>query len=250
VRRGLQQEVDAFLAAHHAHVADQVLAAPLEPLVGRHDLHALEARAAAHHEHALGGHPAALDGDAAVGLVGRDRHVGAAERQPLEPHHQLPQGAAAPELGFVELRARVVVVEDELLAEELVERPDEEEQIRRIAGMHYVEAPFPQHFQAEEEAEEHRRRVLDEVAQGSRALGRQRIAPDVDAVDDLVPGFVAAAGGADDRHLVAGGAKRERFLPHAPVKRAGQVLYEDQYAALRAQWDCLRSASSWSRRTR
>jgi L-fucose isomerase-like protein len=50
----------------------------------------------------------------------------------LQGHHQLPEGIAAAELRLVELGIDVVVVEDELLAEQLEEAADEEEQVRRL----------------------------------------------------------------------------------------------------------------------
>src|SRR5207247_7256796 len=109
------------------------------------DAQTLEARTAAHHEHLVGIHAAALDGDAAVRLVGRDGHVRGVECEPLERHHELPEEAATAELRLIELRVDVVVVEDEFLPEELEEAADEEEEVRRIARVDRVEAAREEH---------------------------------------------------------------------------------------------------------
>src|SRR5436309_1188843 len=90
----------------------------LQALLRRDDLHALEAGAASHHEHALGRHATALDGDAAVRVVRGDGDVGSAEGELLHPQHHAPEEAAAPELRLVELRVRVVMVEEELFSQE------------------------------------------------------------------------------------------------------------------------------------
>ena len=64
---------------------------------------------------------------------------------------QLAAEAALAELRLVELGVDVVVVEHELLAEQLVEAADEEDRVRRIAGMDDVEAATEQHLQRQPE---------------------------------------------------------------------------------------------------
>ena len=89
---------------------------------------------------------AAFDGDALVGLVGRDGHVSRLERPAFEQHHQFVEQVAPAEFGFVQLGVDIVVVEQELLAkEQLEESPDQEDEIRRIARMDRVEAALAQH---------------------------------------------------------------------------------------------------------
>ena len=84
-RTALQQVVDAFLSPHHADVADQVAAAALErcgcggTIFMRSRLGPLRTT-----NTRSGVHAAALDGDAPVGLVGGDRHVGGAEGPALQ----------------------------------------------------------------------------------------------------------------------------------------------------------------------
>ena len=78
-------------------------------------------------------------GDAPVGLVGGERNVRAAESHALEPAQRVPRKAAPAEFRLVQLRVGVVVVEDELLAEQAIEAADEKEQIRRIACVDHIE---------------------------------------------------------------------------------------------------------------
>src|SRR5204863_1634242 len=100
----------------------------------------------------------------------------------------------------VELGAGVMMVEEELLAEELVEAADEEEQIRRVAAVNDVKAARGKHAQRQHKRPQERRAVFDEVAERAGAFGRELVAPDMDAVDRLDARLAAAAGGADDRH--------------------------------------------------
>src|SRR5690606_2271820 len=86
-------------------------------------------------------HTAALDRDAAVGLVRRDRDVGEAERQPLKEHDEAVEQSAAAKLRFEKLRIQVVMIEDEARAEqELEDSGDQENGVRRIACVNDVEA--------------------------------------------------------------------------------------------------------------
>src|SRR3546814_17727036 len=64
---------------------------------------------------------APLDRDPAIALVGGDRDVGHSEGPAFQPADQPVEDVAAAELGLVELRVQVVMVEDELLAAEQLE---------------------------------------------------------------------------------------------------------------------------------
>src|SRR6185436_5122120 len=105
---------------------------------------------------------------------------------------------------------------------------DEEEKIRRIAGVDDVE-PDPERKQ---ERPEQRGRVLDQIAKRALGLVGEVVAMDVDAVDRLELLLVTLAGGADDRDAVPCGAQGRRLLPHATVKRAGEILDEDENPSL------------------
>ena len=55
-------------------------------------------------------------------------------------------------------------------------------------------------------------------------------------IDGLEALLAALARRADDRHGVAGIAQGGRLLPHAAVKRAGEILDEKEYAPWRAHF--------------
>ena len=67
---------------------------------------------------------AALDGDLAIRLVGRDANVRGPKSPTLQRQHQAIEKIPALKLGFVQLGIDVVMIEQELLAEQLVERAD------------------------------------------------------------------------------------------------------------------------------
>ena len=190
---GLQQQVDAFLLAHDADIADQVLAAVFQRRIRRHLLHAREIRAGTHHEHIVRVHAAARQRDVAIRLVGGDHHVGGPESHALQRQQQFLAEAAPAELGFVELGIDVVVIEHELLAEQLVETADEENRVRRIAGVDDVEAAAEQDLQRQPELHDQRHAVLERITQRAVGLARQRMPVNVDAVDALEALLVARA---------------------------------------------------------
>ncbi len=228
----LQQVVDTLLRPHDTDIADQVFAATLERFIGRQDAQAIEFRAAADHVDLVRGHAAAFDGDALVRLVGGDRDVGSLERPAFEQQHQVVKEVAPPELGFVQFRIDVMMVEQEFLAHEQLEKSgDQEEQVGRIAGMDNIEAVRELHLPGQARGVEQGEPVLQQVADGPLCLDRQVVAVDVDAVERLIGFFISLAGRADDRHLVAVGVQRRRFLPYAPVERRRQILYQDQDTA-------------------
>ena len=138
--------------------------------------------------------------------------------------------AALAELGFVEFGIDVVVIEHELLAEQLVEAADEENRVRRIAGVDDVEAAPEQHLQRQPELHDQRHAVFERVAQRAVGLARQRMPMDVDAVDRLETLLVPGRLGADDGHRVTRRGERARLLPDTPVERAWQVLHDDEHA--------------------
>ena len=191
---------------------------------------AIEARSAAHHENPVGRHAAAIDGDTPVGFVGGDRHVSRSECPVLERQHQAIEEIAPAELRLIELRIEIVMIEHELLAEQLEEAADQEKQVRRIAGMDDVESTGEEHPPGEQEGRDERNRVLHCIPGCARSLDRQVVAVDVDAVDRLELALVTAPRRADDRNDIARVAKGASLLPDTAIERAGQVLYQNQYA--------------------
>ena len=228
-----EQEIEAFRPADHADIADEELAALAPFGIRREALDAGEIRTGTHHENALGRHPAALDGNAAVGFVGGDGDVGSLEGELLGEPQQMPKDPAPAELRLVEFRVGVVMVEHEALSREnLEEKPDQEDEVGRIAGMDHVEAVAPPHLEREHELPEQRDRVFDEIGRCAPRLDRQGMAIDPDAVDHLVRALIAGALGADHRHLVTRIAERGRLRPGTAVERNREVLHHDQHSEL------------------
>ena len=75
--------------------------------------------------------------------------------------------------------------------------------------------------------------ILAQVAERAVAVGRHRVAVDVDAVEDLVVGVEALALRRDHRDGVAGGGERRRLEPDPAVEGHRQVLDDDQHPAPR-----------------
>src|SRR5205807_6273733 len=73
---------------------------------------------------------------------------------------------APAEFRLVELGREVVVIEEEFLAQQLEESPDQHEQVRRVAGVHDVEAAREEHAPRQDEGRSEERRVGKEC--GSR----------------------------------------------------------------------------------
>ena len=234
VPRSLQQNVDSFLRAHHADVADQIVPAALELRLWRHDAHALQLRAAAHHEYLAGIHAATFDRDPPIRFVGGDRHIRGLESPAFEPHHQAIEKIAPAELCLVQLGVDVVMVKDEFLAEEeLEEAADQKQQIGRIAGLDDIEAARQQHAPGQDKSRCQCDAVFQQVAGRPLRLDWQVVAVDVDAIQALVPLLATLAGRADDRHPVAIRRERGGLLPHAPVEWRGQVFDQNQYPLFR-----------------
>jgi hypothetical protein len=157
-------------------IADKVFAPLLQGFHRRDDLEPTQVRAAAHHEHPLGIHAAALDGDAPVRFVGGNRDIGRLECPALEPAQEPVEEIPAAEFRLVELGVDVVVIENELLAEQLEEPTDQKNRIRGIAGVDDVESACQQHSPGQHELPEQRHGVLQRVAQRTLSLRGQRVA--------------------------------------------------------------------------
>src|SRR4029079_12882235 len=90
---------------------------------------------------ALGISPAPRDRDITIGVIGRDHAVGDLEGAFLREQQKFVEEVVAFVLRSIELGAEIVMVEDELLAKELVRGGDQEDEVRRIAALHHIEAP-------------------------------------------------------------------------------------------------------------
>src|SRR5207248_9032340 len=96
---------------------------------------------------------------------------------------QAVEEVAPAEFRLVELGREVVVIEEEFLAQQLEESPDQHEQVRRVAGVHDVEAAREEAAPRQDEGRWDRARILQAVPKGTRGLPRQPIWIDVDGVD-------------------------------------------------------------------
>src|SRR6267154_6788796 len=122
-----------------------------------------------------------------------------------------------------------MMVEDKLRAEAQLEQPaDQEKEVRRITGVHDVEAARAVHLPRDPRRAEKSGGIFDRVTPGACPLYGQVIPVDVNAVDDLVPFLAALAGRADDGNPVTTFMQRGGFLPDASIKGAGQILHEDE----------------------
>ncbi|WP_348240022.1 hypothetical protein, partial [Salmonella enterica] len=91
--------------------------------------------------------------DALVRLVRRDTNVGSLEGQTLEHQQCFVEKVAPIEFREIQLGIDVVMIENEPLTEQFVERADQKDRIRRISRLDHVEAPT-------EERDAHRKNEL------------------------------------------------------------------------------------------
>src|SRR6185295_6609776 len=97
----------------------QIAPALLEALLRRTHPQALQAWTAPDDEHPVRGHAPALYRNAPVAFVGRDRNVSGPECPAFQPQQQSIEEIPTPEFCFIQFRIDVVMIEDELLAEQL-----------------------------------------------------------------------------------------------------------------------------------
>jgi hypothetical protein len=228
--RGPQQVVHAVLRRHDPQVRDQEPPPALELRRDRaHGREALATRTAAHHDHARGVHAAAADRDLAVGFVGRDHQVRAAELRPFERPQQAMRKRSrlrVAEARDVQLGAQVVVIEHVALAEQPEWKRDRPEGVGRIGGVNDVEPAPAQHHQREPRRLEPAVEKFPDIGEESAGGGRRGIAPDRDAVDLFVAGVVRISHRADRGHLEAAPLQGGELHPHATIEGQRQILRE------------------------
>ena len=130
---------------------------------------------------------------------------------------------------LVHLRAEVVLVEDEPLAEGLERQSECPEGVRRVACLDDVEALGAVRAQHERSGSQPAVRELVQVRRDAPRVGRGRVAPDQDSVEDLLR-LVARRHRAHDRDLEPRIAERARLQPDPPVEWDRQVLHDDEDA--------------------
>ena len=109
------------------------------------------------------------------------------------------QEALRSELHGEQFGADIVMVEDEFLAHELEGQDRKKQQVRRIAGLHHVEAPLARDLQQKPELVEQRGCVFQHEARFAARLERQRMTVDGDVVEHLERGRIFVGTRADDR---------------------------------------------------
>ena len=126
--------------------------------------------------------------DLSVGLVRGDDAVRQAARDPFHQDEELEDDSpgTGPEARGVHLRGDVVVIEDESLSEqELVDRADEDERVRRVVCMDDVEPMATENSDRGLQRHERRVNVLEDVSERSFRPDAPFVAIDVDPADGL-----------------------------------------------------------------
>ena len=229
VRGRPDRQIDTVLGAHHPDVGDEVLPAPPQGGNGLLALQALVVGTGPHHRHVGAGLAPSTHRDLGVGLVGRHDVVGRPKRRSLQAQQpSVRQRAAVGEAGLVQLRAKIVVVEDEPRPVEAAEQPgDRPEDVGRVARLQHGEragAAGPKHLRGRGQEGV---RVLQDEADGPAPGCVRAVLQHRDALEDLVA-RVALPLRADDGDVVTRCGQRPALQPDPTVERDRQVLDDDQ----------------------
>ena len=109
---------------------------------------------------------AALHSDFLVGFIGGDAGVRAAKAELLEMHQAVVNDAAGflAVAGEIQFGRNIVVVENEFFAQQAIECADEKQRVRRVVGMHHIEALPVQNIQAHGKAYNGKVKIFAQVA--------------------------------------------------------------------------------------
>ena len=162
------------------------------------------------------------------GLVGGYDQIRAAIAQPFAGPGDRMADPAPVELGDVQLRANVVLVEDEFGAEQLVGQRDEKNQIGRVAGMNDVDAVPPPDSECQASLMVERAGVFEKEAKDAARLQGNGMPIDGDAVYCFLGLRMQRRLGANDADLPARAGQCLRFLPDASIEGDGEVFDNDQ----------------------
>ena len=102
--------------------------------------------------------------------------------------------------------------------------------------MNHVKAACKQNTNRQCEFPEQRGTVFHQIAQRTFGFHGQGMAIDMHAFDHFIALLVALACGANDGDCIAGCLERGGFLPHAAIEWRGQILDNDEDAALCGLW--------------
>ena len=186
--KGIQEVLDAVLIPHDSEVSDDRRGPRPQALVAAYGLEIFEIGAIPNDRDPSRRDASAPRLDLSVGLVRGDDAVRQAARDPFQDDQELEDDPprARPEARDVHLRGDVVVIEDESFSEqELVDRADQDERVRRVVRMDDVESMATEN--PDRELQRHKRRVnvLEDVSERSLRPDAPVVAIDVHPADGL-----------------------------------------------------------------
>ena len=141
------------------------------------------------------------------------------------------------ELGDVQLRANVVLIENEFGAEKLIRQRDEKDQIGRIAGMDDVDAVPPPDPECQASLVVKRAGVFENETQDAARLQGDGMPIDGNAVYRFFGLRMQRRLGANDADLPARSRQCLGFLPDASIEGDGEVLDNDEAGGLPLRLD-------------
>ena len=118
------------------------------------------------------------------------------------------------------------MVEDESHAQELEKSTDEENRIRRVAGLENAKAGARINLEGQKQLDSQCPGVFDKIAKGSGPLP-DFMPVDIDPFQRLAGAHESRSFGADDGNAVSRFGEGTRLLPHAPVLGNRQILDDD-----------------------
>jgi len=132
--------IDSVLGRHLAEVDEQVLLSTAQRVIWLYGHETVEVWAVAYDKHLVWILAPARERDPPIGLIGRDDHVGEAERDPLrkagELVHQVPSSSEA---GQVELGHQIVMIEDQPCPAPAQRPGGKQQDVGWIGGVHDIE---------------------------------------------------------------------------------------------------------------
>ena len=222
-------QVDPVLRSHHADVGHQVAATTAKPRDRSPPAQPVRVRSGPHHADVGATLATPAYRDLRVGGVGRDDAIRGAERRSLQSE-QAParQPAAVREARVVQLRAEIMVIEDEAGAVPVAKPPrDRPEDVRRVAGLDDIEPAGSPGSENEPRRGHEGVHVLQDEPEGAAAGGVGAVLQQGDPVQHFAAG-VALTLRADDGDVVARRRQRTAFQPDPAVEGYRQVLDDDQ----------------------
>ena len=139
VQCNIEQNVQTFLNAHGTDVPDQVRLAKFEGGIGRNGLKGHEIGPVSNNENVTRIHSSPGYGEFPVAVISGHDYVAESVGQAFEPDLGLVKEVFSFELGKVEFRVRIVMIEDIFHAQEFEREGDQKNIVRRITALNHVE---------------------------------------------------------------------------------------------------------------